>query len=80
MTSEYRKKPVEIEAIQYTGDNKQEILEYCNTTTLSIFQDLKIYTLEGEEIVRPGDYIIKGVKGEFYPCHEGTFIRTYDPI
>ncbi len=40
---------------------------------------LKIYTIEGEHLASIGDYIIRGVKGEFYPCKTDIFAQTYDP-
>ena len=81
----FRKKPVVIEAVQWTGDNRREIFEFC---TLSYFntdfetQKLKlmIQTLEGVMEASIGDYIIKGIKGEFYPCKEEIFKLTYDEV
>lgn len=84
----YRKKPVEIEAIQFNDDTRQEIIDWtgcrhknmsddgCEYETANLF----IKTLEGEMMARPGDYIIKGVKGEFYPCKPDIFEETYDSI
>ena len=85
----YRKKPVEIEAIQFTGDslsineltlwsNKQV---WPNTSGFGEFLGtLSINTLEGIMTASKGDYIIKGVKGEFYPCKPDIFELTYDKI
>lgn len=75
----YRKKPVEIDAIQWTGDNKLEIFDFCNMSYIND-QELRIQTLEGSMIASVGDYIIKGVKGEFYPCREDIFLLTYEKI
>lgn len=84
MTGKYKKKPVVIEAIKYTGNNFEEIIHFCNslrmekTIELGVF--LVIKTLEGEHVATPGDYIIKGVKGEFYPCKPDIFEMTYEKV
>lgn len=78
-SSKYIKKPVEIEAIQWTGDNIEDIKEFCNQCTLSN-DELIIFTLEGKMIASINDYIIKGVKGEFYPCKPDIFKTTYDEV
>ena len=75
----YRKKPVEIDAIQWTGDNKLEIFDFCNMSYITD-QELRIQTLEGSMIASVGDYIIKGVMGEFYPCKPDIFELTYEKI
>jgi len=84
----YRKKPVEIEAIQWTGDNLTELLSFCpvcypKPTAVDYKvtkNELFISTLEGPMKASIGDYIIKGVKGEFYPCKPDIFELTYDKI
>jgi len=75
----YRKKPVEIDAIRWTGDNKLEIFDFCNMSYIND-QELRIQTLEGSMIASVGDYIIKGVMGEFYPCKPDIFEMTYEKI
>jgi hypothetical protein len=75
----YRKKPVEIDAIQWTGDNKLEIFDFCNMSYITN-QELRIQTLEGSMTASIGDYIIKGVMGEFYPCKPDIFEMTYEKI
>lgn len=81
----YKKKPVVVEAIQWNGDNRKEVFDFCplsyftyNPETDSL--DLKIKTLEGHMIATEGDFIIKGVKGEYYPCKPDIFEITYDSI
>lgn len=85
----YTKKPVTIQAIQYTVDNTSDVLEFCPTVKVSSkkeqamdveidVQCLIIPTLEGDHIVSIGDFIIKGVNGEFYPCKPDIFNKTYD--
>lgn len=75
----YRKKPVVIEAIRWDGMNYDEIGDwmglYC---TLEIDGCFVIPTLEGDMRASEGDWIIKGVKGEFYPCKPDIFAATYE--
>lgn len=76
----YRKKPVVIEAVQFTG--KLSDIESLNVPEVS--QELgsntcQIPTLEGVMTASPGDWIIKGVNGEFYPCKPDIFEKTYEP-
>lgn len=75
----YRKKPVVIEAVQWTGTNNQELVSFMGVVG---FEGGKptINTLEGRLSASIGDYIIKGVKGEFYPCKPDIFEQTYDLI
>ena len=81
----YTKKPVSIEAVQWTGTNRTEILNFCtdgyvNYSNSKLEPELKIQTLEGLMSATVGDYIIKGVKGEFYPCKPDIFALTYDEV
>jgi len=96
MSKEYRKKPVVVEVIQYTGQNDFEIQEWSRTNngnrriiTSPILEPtkknptgsyLQIYTLEGVMTAIVGDWIIKGIKGEFYPCKPDIFEQTYEPV
>ena len=88
----YRKKPVVVDAIQWNGVNLQEIIDFVGDkleyhicdTAWKVGKDkpqvnIKIKTLEGELIATEGDYIIKGVHGEFYPCKPDVFEKTYEP-
>lgn len=78
----YRKKPVVIEAIQWTGNNLEDINAFIGK--MCVFKwtekELTIFTLEGDMKANIGDYIIKGVKGEFYPCKPDIFNETYEKI
>ena len=76
----YRKKPVEVEAIRYF-QNPAEVLAFTGPTAL-YGEDQKIYieTLEGIMAANPGDWIIRGVKGELYPCKPDVFAMTYDLV
>jgi hypothetical protein len=80
----FRKKPVVIEAMQFTDRDKDRVLSWMTCTAEPIFVDgkpaLKIRTLEGDMIASLGDWIIKGVKGEYYPCKPDIFEATYEPV
>ena len=89
MIKSYTKKPVAIQALQWTGDNLKEIITFTDGLPdvrsenawmkweeykdLVEKEGLKIYTLEGKMNANVGDYIIKGVRGEFYPCKQDIF-------
>jgi hypothetical protein len=89
--AKYRKKPVVIEAIEWTGDaqafsrwlsavdhprpdptNQQRYFQFQGSR-------LAIVTLEGTMHAEPGDMVIRGVQGEFYPCKPDIFAATYEP-
>jgi len=87
----YRKKPVVIEAFQWTGDQYQTedpewiVKAIIDGTVWFNNQgtepcNMEIKTLEGNHIANRGDWIIKGVKGEFYPCKPDIFEATYEPV
>lgn len=77
----FTKKPVTIEAVQWIGSNPSEILEFCQGSASydRNYSEMTIYTLEGKHIASLGDWIIRGVKGEHYPCKPDIFAATYDP-
>lgn len=90
----YRKKPVVVEAVRWTGSNLEEIrnfvgsdlIEECveffdiKRTLKEMLVDIAIDTLEGTMRVDYGDYIIKGIQGEFYPCKPDIFEQTYEEV
>ena len=87
----YRKKPVVIDAFKWTGDREQLedpiwIVEAIANGTVTIRSDcssdvkLVVKTLEGEMTANRGDYIIRGVKGEIYPCKADIFEQTYEAV
>lgn len=83
MKNLYRKKPVIIEAIRYDGKNMYEIVKFVGVNCAILREPQKpvlINTLEGSMTANPGDWIIKGVKGEFYPCKPEIFEETYEAV
>jgi hypothetical protein len=90
----YRKKPLVIEAIQFTDETLEECAEWLgDKLIISISvgdrgylktafgrRTYQIKTLEGNHDLNFGDYIIKGIKGEFYPCREDIFNLTYEEV
>ena len=82
----FRKKPVEIEAFQLPAEDEDasdELIDFLHSSDRDIMSGyggtVEIHTLEGVMVGEPGDWIIKGVKGEFYPCKPDIFEATYDP-
>lgn len=80
MIKEYRKKPVIIEAIQWTGKNLSGIDNFMGGIVENKGTTLVIPTLEGDMEASIGDYIIKGINGEFYPCKPDIFAKTYEEV
>ena len=84
MINKYRKRPVEVEAIQFDGWNWREVHQFISNEPIMFTQDFRkeeyilIDTLEGVMKASIGDYIIKGVHGEFYPCKPDIFHDTYE--
>ena len=87
----YVKKPVEIEAHQWNGNNFNEIKNFTNSNVryhpyyenneyYKSNNTLVIKTLEGDMVASKGDYIIRGVNGEFYPCKPDIFEMTYELV
>ena len=91
--NKYKRKPTVVEAIQWDGNNLEEIEKFVGkhldwwrfenpdkNVLNSSNNILKIETLEGDHMASIGDYIIKGVKGEFYPCKPDIFEKTYEIV
>ena len=80
----YRKKPIVIEAMQFSGNNCFEIMAFMGRTKDVIDAELNqtdyptIHTLEGDLSTSPGDWIIKTIKGELYVCEDDIFRESYD--
>lgn len=76
----FRKRPVEIEAVQYDGTNGGEISEFVGESYVDGLRIPAITTLEGDMRIARGDWIIRGVQGEFYPCKSDIFEQTYEKV
>jgi len=79
----YRKKPVVVTALQWTGDNTTEMMEFLQNDYITVSVDgfvIYIHTLEGEMAMHHGDWVIEGVKGEHYPCKDDIFRATYEAV
>lgn len=83
----YVKRPVVIQALPFTDDTEQlmKLKNFMDQTIIVDYKDpenpkLLIETLEGTMEASIGDYIIRGIKGEFYPCKPGIFNASYDPL
>lgn len=84
---QFRKKPVVVEARQVTEEAVVDLADWCGGTAVCASSGEKhfpvfinIQTLEGQMAAQIGDWIIRGVKGEFYPCKPDIFEKTYEPV
>ena len=78
---QFRKKPVVIEARQFSEIVDGSVLcSWCGGSNDKRPVEIQIVTLEGTMTAEIGDWIIKGVKGEFYPCKPDIFAATYDAV
>jgi len=92
MIKKYRKKPVVIEAVEWTGENLREVIDFTGLHpsamkwTWDEYRDvvqkegLKIFTLEGPLHASIGDFIMKGVHGECWPIKNDILVETYDEV
>lgn len=82
MIKQYRKKPVVIKAVLWDGENSTAsfIQDWCSNKVECGNGLLNIHTLEGIMRADKGDYIIRGVQGEFYPCKPDIFKATYEEV
>ena len=84
----FRKRPVEIEAIQWTGSNVAEVIEFLKPGGSFEFSagfgngqgPMYINTLEGRMETTPGSWIIRGIAGEYYSCKPDIFEKTYEAV
>jgi hypothetical protein len=84
MTNLYRKKPVVIKAVQYDGTNQAALAEFTNnqvdmdteTETISVWDKLHYTWVKFYK----DDWIIKGIRNEFYPCNGQVFLETYEKV
>ncbi len=75
-----RKKPIEIDGIQWTGENVKEVEEFIGDHGYVKGRYVEIGTLEGLMVASPEDWILKGIQGEFYPCKDDIFRMTYELV
>lgn len=83
MIKKYVKKPIPVEAIRWTGENAEEIMQFTRDARLvshdyGVIAELFIHTLEGDMHANVGDFIIKGIRGEVYPCDGNIFMESYE--
>lgn len=79
----YRKKPITIEAVQYTRDSAIEAIEFLREGKVHFLlknAGIVIRTLEGDMLAEEGDYLIRGIQDEYYPCKPAIFEATYEAI
>ena len=80
----YRKKPVHVKAIKFNGNNSKQVEKFVygesHEKYFTSSPHMTIQTLEGDMKASKGDYIIRGVAGEFYPCKPDIFKATYEEI
>ena len=79
--AQYRKKPIVIEALQYDGFHTGELNDFVGEMFFEpVGLNPFIRTLEGDMTITKGDFVIKGVNGEFYPCKPDIFEKTYEKV
>lgn len=90
--NKYKKKPIIVEALKFNGSNVNEVRHFCGSSCTVFgygleeilpskhYSQIIIHTLEGDMKVSNNDYIIKGIKGEFYPCKPDIFEQTYELV
>lgn len=78
----YRKKPVIVDAVRWNSKNYFDVIRLTGRKDIRFFDDGSciIPTLEGSVVAQKGDYIIKGVRGECYPCKPDIFTETYELV
>lgn len=92
MSTLFRKRPIEVEAIRWTGDNEQDLTDFCGRGYFGVIDpedrgDDPDQTAQVLDILHsvwipfcPGDWVIRGVKGELYPCKADVFAETYEQV
>lgn len=79
MVKTYIKKPITVQALEFVEGKEQEVLDFANGSMLTEF-GIYISTLEGKMLVRPGDFIIREVEGDCYPCKSSVFKEAYELV
>lgn len=89
MPAKYRKKPVVVEAVRLTRENVTDVEQFIHGKATEthipgpargLTEGVKIHTLEGDMLASWGDWVIRGVEGEFYPCKPAIFEATYEEV
>jgi hypothetical protein len=82
VVKKYRKKPVVIEAVEYNPFKQEEVIDFIvdGGGTYLNANGFFVVTLEGQMRCSPGDFIIKGIQGEFYACKPDIFAATYEEV
>lgn len=83
--AQFQKIPVDIEAVQWLGNNDQEMIEFAGEGALNKDVGPNEYLIpikDSNEFLRVkvGDWLIRGVEGELYPCSPSVFAKTYKPL
>lgn len=89
MIKTFRKLPVEVQAMRWMGESPDLLVEWVRSCAgpghissmwAGMGNEVSILTLEGRMKVNPGDWVVRGVKGEFYPCKPEIFDLTYEEV
>jgi hypothetical protein len=80
--AKFRTRPLIKEAVRWTGNNLRTIRKFCPSANYdgSDHKILRIATMEGFIFASSGDWIIRGIRGEFYPCKPDIFAASYEPV
>lgn len=78
----FRKKPLVVDAVRWLGNNWWEIDAFCGDFVTSVKgdSDIRLRTIDSIAVVSPGDWVIRGVKGEFYPIKHEILLETYELV
>lgn len=82
----FRKRPVEVDAVQFTGTEPHPDGVCLGIDAQCVWADTAfrgrphVHTLEGILLVSPGDWVIRGIRGEYHPCRADIFEETYEPV
>ena len=76
----FRRKPTFTTAIQFDGTNASDVMKFCARHLIDVGNRIIFEAPDGQHIIEPGDFIVKGVANEFYPVKEHIFWKTYEEI
>ena len=80
MVKQYKKKPIVVEALQWTGTNYDEMSAFCDKLKSRHGSSIIIDTLEGDMTAYATYYIVKGLVGEYWPVREDIFKESYESV